>query len=523
VAPHPAEFTTLRKQLFVNSGLLGISRLLSMGTSLVTVPVVLSRLGLGGYGGWEAMMAIAALVTVFQTTVNGTLVWKMSAAYGNGDAAGIRRLMGVGIAVVLGMFALITPLVWATRYQLVGLSNIPPLYRDAAVWVIPILVSQTTLGAAGETFAAVLIAHQRAGITTLIQTTALMANSGFVIVGLLHGWQVWSLLLGNTVGVVAAIAGQYLAVAKICGIASVQPHLPNWDEARPLLKYAGFLALGQISIALRDQTDKLVLASVGNTVWTAWFGLASRLSNLVLAICSFFYVPLVAAVAALAARGDWVGVRRIYADTMIVMPFLTGAFVVLVASSYDRLLTVWIGHAVPQVGPILFILLTGNITAVVLTGVGSSLCKGIGKVSLETIYIVICVVANVVLKLVLTPWLGPIGTVLSSAGSWALGSIIFVIMLHQAVELPNTALRATAMLPMMAITILITREAATFMPASTTRWHAALAGAEIGLFSIVLFVVLLAATRILPWATLRRVGAELRVLILTRLGARYAF
>ena len=206
VSPHPAEFTAVRKQLFVNSGLLGISRLLSMGTSLVTVPVVLSRLGLGGYGGWEAMMAIAALVTVFQTTVNGTLVWKMSAAYGNGDAAGIRRLMGEGIAVVLGMFALITPLVWATRYQLVGLSNIPPLYRDAAVWVIPILVSQTTLGAAGETFAAVLIAHQRAGITTLIQTTALMANSGFVIVGLLHGWQVWSLLLGNTVGVVAAIA-----------------------------------------------------------------------------------------------------------------------------------------------------------------------------------------------------------------------------------------------------------------------------------------------------------------------------
>jgi hypothetical protein len=218
-----------------------------------------------------------------------------------------------------------------------------------------------------------------------------------------------------------------------------------------------------------------------------------------------------------------VGVRRIYADTMIVMPFLTGAFVVLVASSYDRLLTVWIGHAVPQVGPILFILLTGNITAVVLAGVGSSLCKGIGRVSLETTYIVICVVANVVLKLVLTPWLGPIGTVLSSAASWALGSIIFVIMLHRAVELPNAALRAAAMLPMMAITVVITREAVTFMPASTTRGHAALAGTEIGLFSIVLFVVLLAATRILPWATLRRVGAELRAFLLARLGGRYAF
>ena len=525
-APNPVEFahfTTLRKQLFINSGLLGVSRFLSTCTSLVTVPVVLSRLGLDGYGSWEAMMAIAALVAVFQTTISGTLVWKMSTAYGNADLFEIRRLMGVGIGAVLGMFALVTPIVWAMRYQLVGLSNIPPLYRDAAVWVIPILVSQTTLGAAGETFAAVLIAHQRAGVTTLIQTAALMANSGFVIIGLLHGWQVWSLLLGNTVGVVAAIAGQYLAVVKICGIASIRPCLPSWDEARPLVKYAGFLALGQISIALRDQIDKLVLASVGNTVWTAWFGLASRLANLALVVCSFFYVPLVSAVAALAARGDWVGVRRMYANTMIAMPFLAGAFVVLVASTYDRLLMIWIGRSVPQVGPILFILLTGNITAVVLTGVGSSLCKGIGRVSIETTYIVICVVANVVLKLVLTPWLGPIGTVLASAGSWALGSIVFVVMLHRAVELPNTALRAAAMLPMMVVTIMIARAVTGFVPASTTRWNAAVAATGIGLSSVAIFSVLLVATRILPWATLRRAAAALRAFLLARLGVRYAF
>src|ERR1035441_6912629 len=130
-----SDFTSIRKQLFINSGLLGLSRILSTCTSLVTVPVVLSRLGLGGYGSWETMMAIAALVMVFQTTINGTLVWKMSGAYGNGDLDGIRRLMGVGIGVVMSMFALITPFVWAMRYQLVGLSNIPSPYRDAAVWV----------------------------------------------------------------------------------------------------------------------------------------------------------------------------------------------------------------------------------------------------------------------------------------------------------------------------------------------------------------------------------------------------
>jgi O-antigen/teichoic acid export membrane protein len=517
-----SHFSNIRRQLFINSGLLGLSRILSTCTSLVTVPVILSRLGLGGYGSWETMMAIAALVMVFQTTINGTLVWKMSGAYGSRDLDGIRRLMGVGIGVVMSMFALITPFVWIMRYDLVGLSNIPSMYRNTALWVIPILVSQTTVGALGETFSAVLTAYQRAGITTLIQTAALMANSAFVIIGLLHGWQIWSLLLGNTVGVILGIAGQYVAVVMICHISSLRPHMPSWGEAKPLIKFAGFLAIGQISMALRDSTDKFVLASVGNTIWTAWFGLASRLASLTLMVCSFFYVPLISAIAALSARNDWAGVRRLYANTMILMPFLAGTFVVLVASTYDRLLMMWIGQSIPQVGPILFILLAGNIIAIVLTGVGSSLCKGIGKVSIETNYIIICVVANIVLKFVLTPRLGPIGTVVASASSWALGSIFFVILMHRAVELPNTVIRAAAMLPVMLISIMVSRRLTVFVPASTTRWNAAVATAGIGLFSVALFSTLLVVTRIFPWAAFTRTARALRASVLARFGARYA-
>jgi O-antigen/teichoic acid export membrane protein len=203
--------------------------------------------------------------------------------------------------------------------------------------------------------------------------------------------------------------------------------------------------------------------------------------------------------------------------------FLAGAFVVLVASTYDRLLMMWVGRSVPQVGPILFILLAGNIIAIALTGVGTSLCKGIGKVSMETTYIVICVVANIVLKLTLTPWLGPIGSVVASAGSWALGSIIFVFLMYRAVKLPNTVFRAAAMLPMMLAAVLITRTLSSgLVPPSTTRWDAAMAASGVGLFSIMLFSTLLIATRILPWPMLRRVGQVVRGFTLGRLGARHA-
>jgi len=521
---HRMDVTAVRNRLFQNSLLLGVSRLLSTCTSLISVPIIVAKLGLAGYGGWEALMAVAAISMGFQTVIGGTLVWKMSAAYGNDNRAEIERLARIGIGVTLILFLLICPTVWVMRFHLVALSNVPAPYGAVALWVLPWLVTQMALGGAGEAFGAMLISHQRAGVMTLIQSGAVIANNAFVIFGLIHGWQLWSLLLGNTVGVASTIAGLYIAVTKICGSKiSVTPLLPNWVEAKPLLRYAGFLALGWISIVLRDQTDKLVLANVGNSLWTAWFGMASRLANLVLVVCGFFYVPLVSAVAALNARGDWAGVRRLYENVMITLPLLTGVFVVLIASAYDRLLVMWIGRSVPQVAPLLFILLAGNITAVVLTGAGSSLCLGIGRVEIQTTYIIVCVVSNIALKLVLTWFLGPIGSVLSSAASWALGSTVFIILLHRAVALPHTTLRAAATIPVMAAAVVIARMTAGALPQSTTRWHAALSISGIGLFAIAVYTVLLIATGAVPLSTFRRIGSVCRDTMLARRGVRYEF
>ena len=103
-----------------------------------------------------------------------------------------------------------------------------------------------------------------------------------------------------------------------------------------------------------------------------------------------------------------------------------------------------------------------------------------------------------------------------------MGSVFFVILMYRAVKLPNTVFRTAAMLPMMLIAVVITRSLTGFVPASTTRWSAAVAASGVGLFSIALFTALLVVTRILPWPMLRRAGAVLRGFALARFGARYA-
>ena len=448
-------------------------------------------------------MAIASLVTVFQSVLSGTLIWKMSMAYGSGNRSALQRLAGFGLEFVGAFALLICPIAWLMRHTLVELSGIPGPYKATAALVVPWLITQTILGGVGDTFGAILTAHQRAGIMTLIQTGALLANSTLVICGLLHGWKIWSLLLGNTAGMLITLGGLYLAARVVAGSPTLRFGLPTWPETRPLIKYGAVIALGAVSLALRDTSDKVVLASLGNSTWTAWFGLAARLANLVLTVCSFFYVPLIAATAALHAQGDWPAVRRLYDNAMLAMPLVTGCFAVLIASSYQPLLVAWIGHPVPEVGPLLFILLTGNVIAIVLTGAGSSVCKGVGRPDIEAAYIVVCIVFNLALKFCLLRLLGPIGTVVSSAASWAIGSVVFAILLHRTLDLPRATFRAAAMIPAMAAATLIAHVITPAFPPAITRLHAFGEVVVVGTVGVASYVVLLLVFQIVPMSLFR--------------------
>ena len=148
---------------------------------------------------------------------------------------------------------------------------------------------------------------------------------------------------------------------------------------------------------------------------------------------------MIAAVGPLQAKGEWGGIKRLYSVMMIVAPFCCGAIVVLVAGLYDRILIVWVGRVVEGVPSLLLLLLAGNTVAAVLTGPASSLCKGIGRPGIETVYVAVNLVLNLVLTIVLVLWIGPVGTVIASAAAWAASSLVFVVVLHAILDLPIRA------------------------------------------------------------------------------------
>ncbi len=438
----------IEQRFLANSGLIIGARVVTACLSLATIPVLVSRLGVVGYGIWEAMFALASLTAFCHGAISGTLVWRISEAYGRGDVQEIRRVARLGAGACWTLILILLPVAWLLREPAVQLLGVPTETRQLASEMFPVVAGLILLSGLSQTLEGVVSGCQRTGLVNVIGAVAQTLNYSVVIVLAVLGWGLWSLVAGQAVGFFSRLAGAWVAARLSFGPVSLVPQLPSRNDLS-IARYSGLLSLGSVAGALRDQTDKVILASLASPAWVAYYGIAARLCALVMEIISFFYLPILTAVGALNAMGDWDGVRRLYSRLMATVSCATGLVVLVVAGLADRLVVLWMGHPIPQVTILLWLLITGSASAAMLTGPGTAICRGCGRVGIETTYLAFNLVLNLILTVVLVLLIGPIGTAVATGSTWALSSILFLFVLHKNLDLPIEASRragGTAML-----------------------------------------------------------------------------
>ncbi len=414
-------------------------RVVTASTSLIVVPFIRNKLGWAGYGTWEAVMAIVAVCIMFQGAVTGTLLWRMSQAFGLQDFPTMRRMVRIGVLAILVIFCLLTPLMWLTSPAMVGSMHIPLEYTKQVTWVLPCIVGATIFSGINDVMGMAITGCQRTGSVTTIQAIALVTNYVTAIILLQFGFAFQSLLIGAVGSFVLSFFAYFYLANKLVGGVSLLPALPTGAELKSMSRYGGLLMVGSISQGLRDQTDKLVLARFASTAWVGYYGIAARLAYLVMEVARFFYVPLQTASGAMHAADNWPGVRRLYANMMVLVAVVAGTVTVIVAGFHERLIVMWIGSSTPQSGTMVLILIAGNASAVILTGPGTAICRAIGKVWVETSYVCINLFGNLLLTFVLVVTIGPIGTVIASGSTWAVSAVAFTFILHRVIDLPKEA------------------------------------------------------------------------------------
>jgi O-antigen/teichoic acid export membrane protein len=442
---------TIKQRFRTNSGLIIAARIVTAGLSLGTIPVVVSRLGVQAFGAWEALLALASLASVFQAAVSGTLVWRISEAFGRGDAVEIRRLVRIGVGLTWGWFLIAWPVAWTLREPAVRFLGISA-DADEAVAMFPLIAAFVLLTGVSEAMEAVVSGCQRTGLVNVVGAVAHALNYTTVIVLVLLGGGLWSFVGGQAMAFGVRFTGAWLAARASYGAISLVPLLPRRADLH-MARYAGMIMVGSVAAVLRDQTDKVVLASLASPTWAGYYGMALRLSTLVMEIIRFVYLPILTAVAALNAMRDWEGVRRLYTRVMAVVSTGTGLIVVAVLGLADYITVVWIGRSIPEVTMLLWWLMAGSASAAMLTGPGTAICRGSGRAGIETAYLALNLVLNVGLTISLVLLIGPIGTAVATGATWAVSSILFLFVLHARLDLPVDASRRAAATALLAAAV----------------------------------------------------------------------
>jgi O-antigen/teichoic acid export membrane protein len=430
----PFETTTLegrsaeRYRRIAWSTAFGIAgRLAGVAVTLVSIPLLLSYLGLERFGLWLTLTSIIAMLGPLDLGIGNGLTTLISMAYGRGDKNEIRTFvstaaaMAVGVAVVLGgLFAIVYPVIpWAAltnaESSLAAAESGPAAAALAICFVIAIplgLVSRIHQGfQEGYIASAWILVWNALALVLLVLAVKLGAGLAFLVLALAGGPLLAALLNG--------------LVLFIEQRPWLRPALASVDgkRARTLIGTGTLFVVLQLSLVVGYQSDNIVIAQILGIQAVADYAVPMKLFMIAPTLLSFALAPLWPAYGEALARGDASWVARALRRSIVLAMAVNIPVAVLLLASGPAILTAWVGNVI---NPSLVLLVSLATWAILnsLNGPLSMLLVGSNAIRFAAGTSVLMAVANISLSIVLVARLGVVGAIIGSI----IAQVVFVLI-----------------------------------------------------------------------------------------------
>ena len=138
ISTSPASVRNLAHTIGRNTVFGVIARVAQVATRLVTIPIVIAHLGLGGYGIWAIIMTSAAYMRFGSVGIKSAFQKYVAEATGNGNYETANQLLSTGCAAMLGLsVAVLIPVAWFSAALARGATRgteVAAVRRSALPW-----------------------------------------------------------------------------------------------------------------------------------------------------------------------------------------------------------------------------------------------------------------------------------------------------------------------------------------------------------------------------------------------------
>mgnify|MGYP003382305607 CR=1 FL=1 len=403
-----------------------VGRVISIGGTLITIPLVLNHLGPERYGLWMTLSVIFVFLRLADGGVTIGLIALVSRADGVGDFARIRALFASAFAITIAVAALLAALAVLVRFVdwhwLLKISD-PALQADAAAATVIIILSMA-LG-----FPSGVVRQGRTGLQQGAEANLWdLAGSLITFVG-----QVAVVYL--KLGLIALAAVTAFTPVIVNTVMSVVFFVGKGRDLLPRAKSASrpvaralfvsgsmFMALTLVQ-ALSLQIDTVLIARLIGVTQVADYSIVQKLMSQPQLLITMYLIPQFAAYSEALTRGDHDWIVRQFKRTVLIATLLSVAACGLLAFAASPLLKLWIGSAISPSPTLVASLAVYGVVATV-ANVFTYFFFALGLYRQVILAYALMIVINIPLALILIPQIGPAGAAIATSTGLVLALIV---------------------------------------------------------------------------------------------------
>ncbi len=164
-----------------------VSQFAQMATRLVTVPIVIHHLGIGGYGIWNVIMMTATYMRFGSVGLKHAYQKYVAESTGTGDYDHAAKLLSTGSAVMLALSvaALIPMILFSRRLAIMG--GVPAEFVRSSAGAISLLAVIMVLSNVGASYEAMVMGGHRIDIVRKMTTVLAVAEAVAIVLVLRLG------------------------------------------------------------------------------------------------------------------------------------------------------------------------------------------------------------------------------------------------------------------------------------------------------------------------------------------------
>jgi O-antigen/teichoic acid export membrane protein len=418
-----------------------VANLVQLATRLVTIPFVISHLGLGGYGIWNIIMLSANYMRFGSVGVKTAFQKYVAEATGDGDYERAKRLLSTGCALmlVLSIVGLIPAALFA--HQIVDLAGVPAEFHNSAAGAVALLALIMAMSNVGAVFESILMGAQRLDLVRSAGSILSVVEAISILIVISFGWGLFAMAGVMGASELVYVAYCYFASRRVVPEIRVSSQSLDKDVLYELFRFAGSYQLVNILEIIYGSLLPFAILKAFGPSSSGVYAIVCRLLSAASILQDAFLPPLLSEGSRVFATGYTESMRALliksFKATMALslLPFgFTAAFGTTIVYA-------WTGQANPAF-PTVFWLSCLTFVFRSLSMLSLVLYRVSGRALLDNIRQVVRILV-ILLVAFYAQWLGFYGVLGGMAAAEGLGMFFMLFALTRTFE----NFRARALLP----------------------------------------------------------------------------